>query len=112
MPSTLPLKLAYPFLIKNGLEKEEEEIRTSKDQFGSYTSTLKRAKIVSLLKRKNLLDKFLDEAWPEGKNSRLTSRLERIYERFYKESLEEVSEEEEEEAYAFGIEADLQNFFS
>ncbi len=54
-PEALPLRRAYPFLEANGLQVEGESTRASKDQFGSYTSTLKRAKVVALLSSKGLV---------------------------------------------------------
>ena len=49
-----------------GHSPEMEEIRYSKEKLGSYYSTLKRARIVALLREKNLLEKFIQEAWPDG----------------------------------------------
>ena len=45
----LSLVQAYKFLVEHGLEKEANEIRNSHDKFKSYSSTLRRAKIVSLV---------------------------------------------------------------
>ncbi len=59
----LPLKLAYGFLEANALATEAAEIRASQERLGSYTTSLKRAKIVALLRRKNLLDKFIKANW-------------------------------------------------
>lgn len=60
----LPLRLAWPFLEANGLATEATNIRTSPERLGSYTSSLRRAKIVNLLRRKGLLDRFIDTKWP------------------------------------------------
>jgi hypothetical protein len=69
---SLPLKLAYAFLASNGLAAEATEIRASPERLGSYTTSLRRAKIVSLLRKKDLLAKFSETNWtfaltPAGK---------------------------------------------
>jgi hypothetical protein len=69
---SLPLRLAWGFLEANGLATEATQIRKSPEQFGSYTTSLRRAKIVALLRRKDLLDRFIETNWryalgPAGK---------------------------------------------
>jgi len=84
-PEALPLRRACPFLEANGLQAEGQSIGASKDQFSSYTSTLKRAKVVALLSSKGLLDAFVAEHWQHGaseKGRREIKRLIRIYERW------------------------------
>jgi hypothetical protein len=80
-----PLKPAYSFLQKSGHEKEVEEIRTSKARLGSYTSTLRRARILAIIQQGNLLEQFIKQEWhyggtPDG--TREIKRLGRIFERF------------------------------
>ncbi len=80
----LPLRLAYTFLEANALATEAAEIRTSPERLGSYISSLKRAKIVALLRRKDLLNRFIETSWhfaltPAGK--RKLNRLDQIYSR-------------------------------
>lgn len=65
----LPLRLAYSFLTSNGLAKEANEIRSSQERLGSYTTTLKRAKIMALLKSSNLLSQFIEKNWPFGSSA-------------------------------------------
>jgi len=60
---SLPLRLAWGFLEANGLATEATQIRKSPEQFGSYTTSLRRAKIVALLRRKDLLDRFIETNW-------------------------------------------------
>lgn len=48
----LPLRYVYDFLIEKGLEKESNEIKQSKDKYKSYSSTLRRGKIIDLLEKK------------------------------------------------------------
>ena len=66
---------SYDFLKENGLEKESDEIKNSSDHFQSYTSTLRRAKIIALVKNKKLLDDFLKKVWPSGLTDKGTGRL-------------------------------------
>jgi hypothetical protein len=61
---SLPLRLAYAFLEANNLATEGAAIRTSPERLGSYTSSLRAAKIVGLLREKGLLDKFIETNWP------------------------------------------------
>ncbi|MGA2652972.1 MAG: hypothetical protein ABSF28_20830 [Terracidiphilus sp.] len=63
---SLPLRLAYSFLATNGLETEATEIRKSPERLGSYTTSLRRAKIVALLRKNDLLKQFIETTWPFG----------------------------------------------
>ncbi|MHA1355490.1 MAG: hypothetical protein ACTSR1_09990, partial [Candidatus Heimdallarchaeota archaeon] len=76
---------AYQFLEDHGLKKEADDIKNSPDKFKSYTSTLRRAKVVVLIKSKNFIDQFLEEVWPSGKTKKGLSRtrfFENLYQRF------------------------------
>ncbi len=82
-----PLKPAYSFLQKSGHEQEVEEIRTSKARLGSYTSTLRRARILAIIQQGNLLEQFIKQEWHYGgtaDGAREIKRLGRIFERFQK----------------------------
>lgn len=116
---TFPLKSAYPFLAKNGYSSEMEKIRDSKEKLGSYSSTLKRARIVALLQEKNLLERFIQEAWsdggrPVGKHE--INRLNRIFARYQNtEHPVNVPDAEEELAAqdtAFAYEEHLRDFLA
>jgi hypothetical protein len=63
---TLPLFDAYDFLYSNGLEQECGEIRNSSDQFKSYTSSVRRAKIIKLVRDKYLFYDFCKIVYPFG----------------------------------------------
>lgn len=63
-PKTLPMGLAYAFLKANGLANEAAEIKASHDRIGNWVVSVKAAKIIALLRRKNLLDKFVEMNWP------------------------------------------------
>lgn len=107
---------AYAFLKSHGLEAESEAIRTSTDTFKSYTSTLRRAKIVVLVKERGLFQEFCEAVWPSGLTKRGDSRarfLENLVKRARSDD-EGITTEEEDELIAeeneFAYENDLQNF--
>ena len=50
---TLSLISAYEYLTEKGYEGDVVKIRESKDQYKSYTSMLRRGKIVDLMEKKN-----------------------------------------------------------
>ena len=83
----LHLNKAYRFLEENGLKTESVEIKKSSDAFMSYTSTLRRAKIIDLVKRKNMLDQFLKEVWPSGVTEKGLSKI-KFFETLYQRYLE------------------------
>jgi hypothetical protein len=92
---------AYDFLKANGFEKECEEIKNSSDQFQTYTSTLRRAKIIALLRDNKLLNDFCDQVWPSGLTDKGKSRI-RFYEnlivRFQGDEDGSITEDEEDES--------------
>jgi hypothetical protein len=113
------LRLAYSFLEANGLSGEAEKIRVSKEQLGSYTTTLRRAKVVSLLKKKNLLNKFIEEHWPNGAIPEGKQHIEfllKTYEKYEKTGATAVGQEEEEdeapEKDSFAYEEDLRDYLA
>jgi hypothetical protein len=117
----LPLRLAYAFLEANGLATEAAQIRTSPERLGSYTSSLRRAKIVTLLRRKDLLDRFIATNWrfaltPAGKKK--LKRYDQIYSK-YKTSgaVEEpptnvTTEDGTEAGTEFIVEAQLRDYLA
>ena len=120
--SRLSLLESYQFLEDCGLKEEADEIKNSPDRFMSYTSTLRRAKIIHLLEEKNLMDQFVEEAWPSGKTKKGLSRIrfmENLYQRFLdnkegvlhgedESSGEDISIEESQFAY----ETDLRDYLA
>jgi len=117
----LPLRRAYSFLEANGLASEASEIKTSRERLGSFTVTLKGAKIVDLLSKKNLLDKFIETSWrfastPAGKKR--VKRYERVYLRYSKiggtnETDNEDMETEKDEAETkFALEEQLRDYLA
>lgn len=113
----LPLKRAYPFLAANDLEAEGQSIRASKDQFGSYTTTLKRAKVVALLSSKGLLDAFVAEHWQHGasEKGREIKRLIRIYERWVETggtTPESGEQDDEDSGSEFALEEHLRDYLA
>lgn len=69
------LLVAYEFLCAKGLTSEADSIQSSRDRFRSYSSTLKRAKIVRVLDDGGLLDQFIDSHWPSGRTAKGQTRL-------------------------------------
>jgi hypothetical protein len=108
---------AYDFLEANGLEQECEQIRNSPDKFKSYSSTLRRAKIITLCRDKKLLDNFCQTVWQSGLTERGKTRIkffENLVLRFNSDMEGTTVEDEEEdnaiEENAFAYENDLRNF--
>jgi hypothetical protein len=109
---------AYDFLSQNGLVQESAEIKNSSDKFKSYTSTLRRAKIVALVRDKKLLDKFCKSVWQSGLTDKGKSRIgffEKLVERFNADQEGTTIEDEDEveiatEENEFAYENDLRNY--
>jgi endonuclease len=109
---------AYDFLSQNGLVQESAEIKNSSDKFKSYTSTLRRAKIIVLVRDKKLLDKFCNSVWQSGLTDKGKSRIrffENLVVRFNADQEGTTSEDEDEgeivtEENEFAYENDLRNY--
>ncbi len=109
---------AYDFLKANGLEQECEEIKNSSDKYKSYSSTLRRAKIITLVRDKKLLDDFCATVWTSGLTDKGKSRIkffENLVIRFNSDQEGTISEDEEEDEIAkeeseFAYEKDLQKY--
>lgn len=109
---------AYDFLDQNGLEKEASEINISSDKFKSYSSTLRRAKIIVLVRDNQLLDQFCSGVWPSGLTDKGKTRIkffENLIVRFRNDQEGTTSEDEEEDEIAreeseFAYEKDLQKY--
>lgn len=112
------LTAAYAFLKEHGFEKEAEEIRISPDQFKSYHTTLRRAKIITLVRDNNLLDDFYQKVWTSGSTDRGKTRtkfFENLVVRFKndQEGIEPEDDEDGEivkEENEFAYENDLRNY--
>jgi hypothetical protein len=109
---------AYDFLNANGLGQECEEIKYSSDKYKSYSSTLRRAKIIALVRDKNLFDDFCKKVWTSGHTDKGKSRIkffENLVIRFNSDLEGTFSEDEEEDEIAreeseFAYEKDLQQY--
>jgi len=112
----LPLRLAYTFLSEKGLLNESDEIRQSKDKYKSYTSTLKRGKILDVLEKHNLLDEFIGKYWHFGSTNdgkRKLQRYRRILDSFLSNDRAEDGEEEESiEETSFAYEENLRDYLA
>ncbi len=110
---------AYDWLTANGLGQESNEIKSSADQYQSYTSTLRRAKIIVLVKEKKLLDSFCKSVWESGLTDRGKTRIkfyENLVARFKGVQEGTINEDENEdeglitEEKEFAYENDLRNY--
>lgn len=114
----LPLKVAYRFLSEKGLGNEATEIKLSSDKFKSYTSTLRRSKIVHLLQENSYLEEFINQCWPNGKTENGKMKMKgyiKIYDDFINNSGEHDDsdgEEEDGEDSQFALEQHLQDYLS
>ncbi len=118
----LPLRLAWPFLEANGLATDAAEIRTSPERLGSYTTTLRHAKLVALLRRKDLLDRFIETNWqfaltPEGKKK--LNHYDQVYSKYEASGLggthngDAITTEDETEAGTkFALEEQLRDYLA
>lgn len=117
---------AYGFLRQKNLADAAEQIQISRDKFKSYTSTLRRAKIVKVVTDNGLMNEFIEKCWPSGKTSKGQKRIKfwlELYTRFKdSESEEEFEDQEAEEIESeegkspeerqFAYERDLQNYLA
>jgi len=111
---------AYDFLNSNYLSKECEEIKNSSDKFKSYSSTLRRAKIITLVRDNKLLDDFCKVVWVSGLTEKGKSRIrffENLVVRFYNDQDGTATADEDEEENSivkeeneFAYENDLRNY--
>lgn len=111
------LTTAYEFLRANELADEAESIQLSRDRYGSYSSTLRRAKVVNTLDKNGLTDKFIDSHWPSGRTAKGQTRLRfwrNLFDRFTGAAKEAEEEEEVEtlEESQFAYEDDLRNYLA
>ncbi len=80
-----PLKPAYRFMEAHGLGREAETIHLNRVQLLSYTSTIKRGKVIELLERNGLLEEFFGKEWPRGltdQGRREVKHCKDVYHRF------------------------------
>ncbi len=112
----LPLRFAYEFLREKGFASEANEIRQSKDSYKSYTSSLRRGKVLELMETNNLLEEFIDKYWSLGKTEKGKKQIlrsKRIYDLFLnRDKPEEEDEEERIEETSFAYEEDLRDYLS
>ncbi|SRR6266568_201156 len=113
---------AYNFLAQHGLSQVSAEIKSSPDTFKKYTTTLRRGKIIVLLRDKNLLEEFCNTVWQSGLTEKGKTRIrffENLVERLNADqngtiSEDEVDDDEEillqTEENQFAYENDLRNY--
>ncbi|MBA4316775.1 MAG: hypothetical protein C0412_00085 [Flavobacterium sp.] len=112
----LPLRFAYGFLFEKGFEKESQDIKQSKDKYKSYTSTLKRGKVIDCLEKNNLLNEFIEKYWHFGNTDggkRKIQRYKRMFDSFSNnDRIEEEEEEENIDETSFAYEENLRDYLS
>lgn len=91
----LPLKSAYRFLEEKGLKGDAQRIKREKDKYKSYTSTLRRGKIIKLLEENHLLDEFIVKCWPFGKTENGEKKIRR-YKKIYNKCLNNTKGKEKD----------------
>lgn len=76
----LPLKKAYGFAAANGIENEAQKIKQSDIRWKSYTSSIRRAFIIDLFRKRGLFDKFKNAHWRVGsaEQEKATERYRKI----------------------------------
>jgi hypothetical protein len=108
---------AYVFLNNRGFQEECEKIKNSTDKFMSYSATLKRARVMTLVRDKNLLDEFCKQVWESGLTDKGKTRikfLENLLIRFNNDqdgtAVEDEDDEVAREESEFAFEKDLQKY--
>lgn len=118
-----PLRVAYPFASENGLASEVEEIQEMEIEWNRpYGPTVRRGYILYFLKKKDLLERFLDEKWPYGKSksgqAEIASclRIKEEFDSFISSGAQPEdsapTEEAEDDADSFALEAHLRDFLA
>ncbi|MFA5528191.1 MAG: endonuclease NucS domain-containing protein [Peptostreptococcales bacterium] len=112
----LPLRFAYNYLSQKNLENESNEIKQSKDKYKSYSSTLRRGKIIDLLEKNNLLEDFINIHWSFGKSDKGKKKIQRYKSIYYSflnsDKTEDEQEDENIEETSFAYEADLRDYLA
>ena len=115
-PERLPMRSAYAFLKANGLANEAAEIRASQDRVGNWITSLRAAKILVVLRRENLLDKFIEMHWRFAESPAGTKKLkwyDELYSEFKRSGTSSPPPEEETEAGTqFAHEAHLRDYLA
>ncbi len=118
---TLPMGLAYAFLKANGFANEATEIKASHDQIGNWRVSVRAAKILALLRRENLPDKFIEMNWPFALSPAGRKKL-KWYDQLYSKyetsgatavpSDNATTENETEAGTQFALEAHLRDYLA
>ena len=62
-----PLMDAYPFAERHGLGDTSEKVKAAQPPARTHRSVYRRALLARVFRQERLLDKFIDEHWPNGK---------------------------------------------
>jgi hypothetical protein len=116
-----PLTEAYRFSESHGLERESIAIREMPIEWTrSYTTGVRKGRMIKLLKEKNLLIPFVEQLWPYGNSPRgqtLVRRHIRIWDEYkkFRNGDKDSNEDEAEDAPStlkFALEAHLRDFLA
>jgi len=115
-----PNNSAYSFSKQHNLEERANSIRNTPIQpwEKKYKLSVRRGYLIALLEKEGLLDKFIDQSWPEGKTDEgkkhadLCLRIKDDYENFLSRKEDELDQEDEEneESLRFALELHLRDF--
>jgi hypothetical protein len=109
-PQKLPLRRAYPFLEARGLADEAQAVRLT-----AGGSPVHRGRVIEILRRRNLLDEFIETDWPVGKTEQGRRAMERYvakYQRSLGAEEEGPEDEEDPEETRFAYENQLRDYLA
>ena len=116
-----PMREAYVFAARHGLERESTEIREMEIEWDrAYTTSVRRGRMIGLLENKNLLPRFFEEMWPQGQSHQGDLEIHRCkriyteYENFVSNDSAEINAAENQsvETFEFALEAHLRDFLA
>lgn len=118
-----PLREAYIFANAHGLGAEAAQVRDMEIEWDrSYTSTVRRGRLIRLFEERGLMPQFVAEHWPDGGKAggdslrRAALRVSREYDEFLAGNSgpeeEDAPTSAEQESFEFALEAHLRDFLA
>lgn len=116
-----PLRSAYAFAAAHGLSAQAAEIRDMEIEWDrSYTSTVRRGRLIRLFEQHGLMPQFVEEQWPIGATTagdsarRTALRVAQEYDDYLSGGTKEDEEHlpSEIESFEFALEAHLRDFLA
>ena len=116
----LPLNAAYEFGIEHGLKEEIETVRSMKAAWDLTNDlAVRRAYIVDLFQKKNILAEFIQTHWPFGATTPGQKRIDKYSKRksdyqYFLDTGADATEDVDEDAedQSFAAESDLRDFLA